>query len=345
MGSAALVLFMFLIGLELPWRRLREQATRVVAIGTAVVAAAVGSGFVLAMVLGAPVSWRVASIGARVVPPTAHALMIGGALAATALPVVAAILRDRELLLTRVGAVGVGVCAIVTPLTFLVVDAAAAVAGNGLLWAVGPRLLGLGALVAALLGVVGPLLEKLSRQAVAHGRETGGGILAVLVTGALLTGAVADAGGVGALTGGLLFGMTVPRIDGLVEAVRMRLRQPVVIVGVPVFLAVTGLQTNLRVLRPEQLGAIALLLAASAVGKWGVATVVGRVVGMPVRDAAAVGTMLACGGLMTLVVVRLGREAGILTTAMQATLVSTAVISTVVTAPLMVWATARCATS
>src|ERR671920_1540972 len=65
--------------------------------------------------------WKPAGIS-----DTTYALILGGALAVTAFPVMARILQEKRLLATEMGAVGVGAAAVVTPLMFLVLAAAAA---------------------------------------------------------------------------------------------------------------------------------------------------------------------------------------------------------------------------
>jgi Kef-type K+ transport system membrane component KefB len=336
-GIFVLVLFTFLVGLEVPQQLLRGNLRKVTAVGLAVSAASLGLGFPLAVVLHEPGLWRVTALpDGRPVPLVAHALMIGSGLAATALPVIARILQDKGLVATPIGALGIGAAAVVTPLTFLIIAAgSAAVAGQGMRVSTGLRLAGTVALVVFLLAVVRPALGWLLRRRFRHGEPLDGGLLAVLLVGALLTGMATNVIGIRAFTGGLLFGMVVPQIPGLAAAVAARLQQFLVVFGIPVFLAVSGLQTDLRSLRPEHLGAVALFLAAIVVAKFGVAALVGLCTGLPARQAAAMGALLACGGLVTLVVALAARQIGLITPAMQAVFVIGAIVSTLATGPLL----------
>ena len=156
-----------------------------------------------------------------------------------------------------------------------------------------------------------------------------------LLAGALLTALVADRLGIQALTGGLLFGLAVPPTPELARAVTSRLQQLIVVLGVPVFLAVSGVQTDLRVIRPEHLGAIALFLGAIAIGKLAVGAGVGRAVGLGAQDADAVGGLLSCGGLITLAVASAAQQLGLITQSMQVVFVATAIITTMATGPLL----------
>jgi Kef-type K+ transport system membrane component KefB len=337
LGTLALVLYTFLIGLQVPQHRLRGNVGRVGLVGTAAVAASVGLGFVLATVLDAPGLWRVSALpDGRAVSLTAHALLIASGLAATALPVVARILQEKGLLTTPVGTLGIGATAVITPLTFLVLEASVASLGpDGALVSTAVRLALTGALVAVLVLAVRPLLARLLARRFRPDEPLDGTLFAVLLAGAFLTALAADRIGIQALTGGLLFGFAVPQVPGLADAVVARLQQIVVMFGIPVFLAVSGLQTDLRVVRPVHLGAIALFVLAIAVAKWGVGTLVGRVAGLPAAASGALGVMAACGGLVTLVVALAAQQLGLITPSMQVVFVTSAIITTLATGPLL----------
>jgi Kef-type K+ transport system membrane component KefB len=292
---------------------------------------------VLATVLDAPGLWRVSALpDGRAVSLTAHALLIASGLAATALPVVARILQEKGLLTTPVGTLGIGATAVITPLTFLVLEASVASLGpDGALVSTAVRLALTGALIAVLVLAVRPLLARLLARRFRPDEPLDGTLFAVLLAGAFLTALAADRIGIQALTGGLLFGFAVPQVPGLADAVVARLQQIVVMFGIPVFLAVSGLQTDLRVVRPVHLGAIALFVLAIAVAKWGVGTLVGRVAGLPAAASGALGVMAACGGLVTLVVALAAQQLGLITPSMQVVFVTSAIITTVATGPLL----------
>lgn len=175
-GVLALVLFTFLIGLEVPQHLLRGSGGRVTTIGVAAVLASIGLGFVLADMLDAPGLWRVAALpDGTAVPHTAHALLLGSGVTATALPVVARLLQDKNLLATPVGALGVGASAVVTPLTFLVIAAGSAVvAGAGATTETGVRLALTVVLVAVLLLVVRSALDRFLALDAARRQAPGG---------------------------------------------------------------------------------------------------------------------------------------------------------------------------
>lgn len=331
-GGLAVVVFAFLVGLQVRLATLRGRVGGVVTVGLVVVAAAVAAGFALAAVLDAPGLWRAAGPGGGPVPAGAHALLLGAGVTATALPVVARILQERNQLDTPLGALGIGVSVIVTPATFVVL-AAASHAGDG----AGDLALGVAVRLGLLLGL-GAVLAWVLRPALRRwvARDPHPDLLLVaLVVGALLAALATDLIGVQGLTGALLFGLAVPASPAVATAVTARLEPVVIVLGLPVLLAVSGLRTDLRPAGPETLAAVGLVLLAVVLAKGGVATVVGRAVGLSRGDAAAVGVLLTCGGLITLVVALAGRQAGLVTPATYAVLAVTAILTTAATGPLL----------
>lgn len=334
-GTIAMVLFMFLIGLEIPRQMLRARARSSVMIGTAVLVASIGMGVALAMMLDTPGLWRVEELpDGRPAPLIAHALLLSSGLSATALPIIARVLQDRGQINTPVGVVSIGATAWLIPTTFLMVDAGAMPqTGYGPIGSIGIRLAMAAALVAALRFCARPLLARaLARH---RGPGLADGMFVMLLCGVMLTALAADRIGIQALAGGLLFGLTVPPVPGLAQAITARLRQSVVVLGLPVFLAASGLQTDLRLVRLEHLGAITLVLCAIAICKWGVGTAAGRAAGLSTRDAKAVGGLLSCGGLITLSVASTASQLGLITPSMKIVFVVAAILTTMTTGPLL----------
>ncbi len=141
--------------------------------------------------------------------------------------------------------------------------------------------------------------------------------------------------GIHALAGGFMFGACIPYIDGLERAVLERLRHVTVVFGIPVFLAVIGLQTDFRVLDVGLLGGLGAFLAAMVIGKWGVGSLAGRAVGLSWREGSTVGALLNDRGLMILAVALIGLQSGVLAPMMVVAFVTGALLTTMTTAPLV----------
>jgi len=318
-GLLTLVFFMFLVGLEVQQRLLKGRERQILIVSLAVIVVPVGLGFLIGGILDEPGKWKAEITPAGVsVSATTHALFIGAGLAVTAFPVMARILQEKRMLATPMGAIGVGAAALVTPLMFLVVAGAAASAkGEGVPSTIGIKLLLAVGLAAFLFVVVRPLLAAILKRRFDPDKPLDGDLLALLLIGALLTAFAADRIGIHSLNGGFLFGACVPQIAGLGRAVIDRMLQFVVVFMIPVFLAVSGLQTDLTLLEGNMIAGIALFLVAMVVGKWLVGALAGRAVGLAWNEASAIGVLMNCRGLMILVVALIGQQAGVITPPMQ----------------------------
>lgn len=337
LGLLALVFFMFLVGLEVQQRFLKGREKQILLVALAVLLVPIGLGFLVAGFLDEPGKWKVVTTdtGASV-SATTHALFLGAGLAVTAFPVMARILQEKRQIDTPMGAIGVGAAAVVTPLMFIAVAGAAASAkGEGVPDAIGVKLALAAGLVVVLFGLVRPAMALLIRHRFQEGKPLDGELLAIMLIGALLSGLAADRIGIHSLNGAFLFGAAVPQVPGLAKAVIDRVQQFVVVFMIPVFLAVSGLQTDLTTLGTEHIAGILVFLLAMVVGKWFVGAGAGLAVGLNFKEANAIGVLMNCRGLMILVVALVGKQAGVITDPMQGVFVIGAIVTTLMTGPLV----------
>ncbi len=329
LGQVALVFYMFLVGLELDKRLLRGRGMQMLVVALAATLVPVALGFAVGGILDSA-TWRPAGVSA-----TTFALFMGAALSVTAFPVMARILQEKGLLGSQLGAVGVGAAAIVTVLMFLVIAAASASAkGAAPVGSVGVRFLLIGGLIVGLFVVLRPLM-RLAVRFFDEKKPLHGNLLALLLVGALATGLATDRIlGVG-LVGGFLFGLAVPEREGLAQAVIQRLENVVIVFLLPVFLAVSGLRTDLTLVNGTILAGAALFLGLMIASKIGAGYVAGRAVGLSNRDAQVIGALLNCRGLLILVVGLIGLQLGVITPAMQVVFVIGAIVTTMMTGPLI----------
>ena len=330
-GTLTLVFFMFLVGLEVQQRFLKGRGLQIATVALAVVAVPVALGFVVAGMLDGS-EWKPEGLS-----QTTHSLVIGAALAVTAFPVMARILQEKRMIATKMGAIGVGSAAVVTPLMFLVLAAAAASAedASGAVNTVGAKVLWAIGFVLLLFFVVRPFLSRVVLRNFDADKPLSGDVLAILLFGALAAGLAADRIGIHALNGGFLFGACVPQLPGLAKAVLDRMADFVIVFMIPIFLAVAGLQTDFTVLTWDLVPGILLFLAAMIVGKWVVGTAAGMGVGLGWREANTIGVLMNCRGLMILVVAIVAGSFGGITPEMRVVFALGAIITTLMTGPLV----------
>lgn len=329
LGQIALVLYMFLVGLELNDAVLRGRYRQVVAIAVISAAASVAAGLSFGMLLDDSL-WKPAGVSS-----VAFSIFLGASLTATAFPVTARILQERGLLNSRLGTIGVGASAAITVLTFLVIAAAVAAAeGAPVAKEVSLKALLVAALAAFTFLVVRPLLERVL-QGRPSDKPPGSGVVALLLVGALASGLAMDRILGAGLLGGFLFGAAVPAGRELARGLISRLEGAVIIFLIPVFLAVSGLRTDLTLITGGLVDWIWIFLVAMLAGYLVLGYVAGRAAGLAGEEAAGLGTLLNCRGLLILVVGLIGLDAGLITPAMHGVFALVAVTTTLMTGPLL----------
>jgi Kef-type K+ transport system membrane component KefB len=327
-SQVGLLVFMFLVGLELNPRLLRGRGA------TAVVTS--HASIVVPFVLGAFLSlWLYPRLSDSSVGFTGFALFMGAAMSVTAFPVLARILAERGLTHTRVGTVTLA-CAAVADVTawciLAVVVATVSARGNGL----PPWVTIAGAVVYAALMVLvmrralAPLEARFERD----GRVTQDVLGAILLV-ALASAWATEALGVHALFGAFLAGAVMPKGKAFTHALNGKLEDVTVVLLLPLFFAFTGLRTRIGLVEGEMWGWCALVVLVAVAGKLGGSAIAARLTGMGWREAGAIGALMNTRGLMELIVLNVGYDLGILSPALSTMMVVMALATTCMTGPLL----------
>lgn len=324
LGNLALLVFLFLIGLELDLHSLRvsRRAVASVATGSMVLPLALGTVLALAMYPA------FAPPGVQRLP---FVLFIATALSITAFPVLARILTDKGLATTRLGTFALACAAVDDALAWclLIAVTSLATAGSPLDALVALALTTM--LTAAL--VAG---RRLVKRALDRAARTSDELVTVLlVAGLLLAAWATDRIGVHPAIGAFLIGATLPRGVPAVERSAARLQAVVVPVLLPLFFVDIGLRTDLAALPGGQWGWAALVLAVAVTGKWLGAAGAARLAGCDWRWSALMGTLMNCRGITEIVVLGIGLELGVISTNLFTIMVLMAIVSTAATAPLL----------
>ena len=178
---------------------------------------------------------------------------------------------------------------------------------------------------------------KLNERFKASGQLTPDVLAAVL--GLLLAAAWCTSQiGIHSIFGAFVLGAVFPRdgAEAFTHAVLERIESVAVLLLLPLFFIVTGLDARVgQVSIGSFLGVLAAVVAVACIGKFVGATVAGRIQGMSWRRSAAIGTLMNTRGLTELVLLSIGREKGVLDDTLFTALVLMAVITTVMTSPLL----------
>jgi Kef-type K+ transport system membrane component KefB len=317
LAQVGLILFMFLVGVELDLGQLRGQPHRAVAISHASI--------IIPLVLGGLLGWSLHPQFGEEVDRLGFALFMGAAMAITAFPVLARILQERGLTGTRLGVLVI-TCAAVDDVTAWCVLAVvvAVVTANGWFAAAGVLVL-VGLFVAAAIVVVRPVLARLPSVPLWLA-------VALAFAAAYLTERI----GVHAIFGAFLTGAILPAGSAVRLEARDKLGSVAGLVLLPFFFTVVGLSTRIDLLDRPALWALALLVTATAVaGKWGGCVLAARLVGESWRDASTIGILMNTRGLTELVILRVGLELGVINTTVFTVMVLMALATTFMATPLL----------
>ena len=330
LAQIGVILFLFLIGLELDPKLLRKRGHAAVVISHMSIVVPLLSGAALTIYLYP----RVFN-DSPTMHFTAAALFIGAAMSVTAFPVLARILTERRMLRSKVGALAI-TCAAIDDVTawcmlaFVLAIARAEGLASGVVTAL---------LVAVyVLFMIFAMRPALRRLEIIHEKSSSHshGVLAIVLLLVLLSAAVTEFIGIHALFGAFLVGAIMPKESGFVHAVTHKLEDFTITFLLPIFFAYAGLRTQIGLLDNWYLwGLTGLVVLTACAGKFGGSLVAGLSVGLNWRESAAIGILMNTRGLMELVILTLGLQMGVITDAVFAMMVIMALVTTAMTTPVL----------
>lgn len=329
LATLGVVLFMFVVGAEVRAPRgLKSQVT-----AAALVA---GISMVLPLGLGIAIApWLHPTLAPPGVGFWPFALFVGVALSITAFPVLARILKDRGLTRSRIGQLSLSAAGMLDAAAWILLALvmALASAGGGLPAFVRISL-GLAALAALVLFGVRPLLARLLARHAPDGRLTQM-MLAALLLGTFGFAMLTEWLHLHAVFGAFLFGLCLPRDDRLLKSLEDRIEPLAIVLLMPIFFALAGLGTTATAFGNAGLGAMALILVVATVGKIVGAAAGARLGGYDWRESLSTGALMNSRGLMELIVIKIGLDAGLIGAEMFTILLVMALVTTAATGPLL----------
>ena len=326
-GQIGLVAFMFHAGHEF-----RSHARRSL-VGTAVAVSA--AGVLIPLTLGIGLAYAAhgrVDLFVETVPLWVSAAFIGVALAITAFPMLARIITERGLAGSRHGSLALasgasddavawimlaGVLSVATGRSHLVMIAA----GGAIMFA------------ALVIGVVRPVL------AWGMGRVNWTDEVLLMLTVTALFGAAwfTDQIGLYAVFGAFAIGMAMPRSDRAERVVHTVSHAPRLIL-LPMFFTYSGLNTRFDLFTSPRVILFGVAAVAVAVlGKFGGCWAMARLCGEPPAVALRVGALMNARGLMQLIALNIGLQAGIVSRELFTALVLVALVTTLMTTPVLNW--------
>ncbi|MCU1283325.1 MAG: Sodium/hydrogen exchanger, partial [bacterium] len=327
LSQVGVILYMFLVGVELDPTLLRKRGHATLAISHASI--------VTPFLLGAALALYVyPTLATRDVPFTVFSLFMGVSMSVTAFPVLARILTDRRMHKSRMGVIAL-TCAAIDDVTAwcllaFVVSVAQARAAGALVTFVSAV-----GYIAVVVLVARPGMVRLSRLYGLKGRLTQG-VMALVFVALLLSALATDAIGIHAVFGAFALGAVIPHDSGLARELTDRLEDLVVVLLLPAFFAFTGLRTQIGLVTTgDQWLLCGLIILVASIGKFGGSLVAARLTGLGWRDSSALGVLMNTRGLMELIVLNIGLELRVLSPTLFAMLVLMALVTTFMTTPIL----------
>jgi len=328
LSQIGVVLFMFIVGMEVDLEHLREKASSAIMVSHASI--------VVPFLLGAALSLTLFSTLATANSTfTPFALFMGIAMSITAFPVLARIIKDRQLTNSPLATTALACAAVDDVSAWCILAVVMAIAkATGLAGAL--VTIGLTAVfILVMLLLVKPQLERIVGNRIADARYSRR-LLASALAFALASAWVTETLGIHALFGGFLAGLVMPSDRGVQRFFEEKIEVFSSTFLLPLFFVFTGLRTKVTLLNDRWSLMVCLaIIAVAIVGKLGASMLMARWTRMSWRDSFAIGALMNTRGLVELVVLNIGYDLGILSDRIFVMMVIMALTTTFMTAPLL----------
>lgn len=328
LSQVGLILFMFVIGMELDLKVLKNKANDAVVISHASI--------VIPFALGLGLSYYIYH---EFAPPKvaflSFGLFMGIAMSITAFPVLARIVQERGLHKTRLGTIVI-TCAAADDITAWCLLAAviAIVKAGSFVSAV--YLIGASALyVVFMLLLVKPFLKRVG-DLYAKRDTLSKPVVAIFFLTLLCSAYMTEVIGIHALFGAFLTGAIMPDISRFRALFIEKVEDVAVIILLPLFFVFTGLRTEIGLINDPYLWKITgMIIAVAVAGKFLGSALAARFVGQNWRESLTIGALMNTRGLMELVVLNIGYELGVLSPQVFTMMVIMALVTTFMTGPAL----------
>jgi Kef-type K+ transport system membrane component KefB len=330
-SQIGLILLMFQIGMEFEFGHLKAKRNRSGVLMISAVSVAVP--FALGLLIGE----ASAPILAPTTDPLTYSLFFGVALAITAVPILGRILREFGLAQTEIGVVAISAAAINDVVGWIMLAGVSAYATARfstlhMVLQVG----GIFVFMIILWTILRPLADFLVKRFPVRSQQLPANLMAVVICLVFALAISTFELGLFAIFGGFAAGLLFHRHEAFVDAWRRQAGQFVLVFFLPIFFTFTGLRTNVLGLSAAMdLQWLALVLAAAILGKIIPVYVAARMSGFSHDQSSILGSLMNTRALMELIVLNIGYDLGFVPQNAFTMLVIMAVVTTVMTGPLL----------
>ena len=328
LSQIGLILFMFIIGMELDLKVLQNRAKEAIVISHASIVIP----FALGIGLAYFVYYRFAPVGVAFLP---FALFMGIAMSITAFPVLARIVQERGIHKTKLGAIVI-TCAAADDITaWCLLAAVIAIVKAGTfvssLYVIGLAIF----YVIVMLFVVKPFLKKIGEL---YGTKDNLSkpVVAIFFLILIISSYTTEIIGIHALFGAFMTGVIMPDITKFRNLFIEKVEDVSVILLLPLFFVYTGLRTEIGLINDPYLWKVTgFIILVAVIGKFLGSALAAKFVGQSWRDSFTIGALMNTRGLMELVVLNIGLDLKVLTPEVFTMMVIMALVTTFMTGPTL----------
>jgi Kef-type K+ transport system membrane component KefB len=328
LSQIGLILFMFVIGMELDLKVLKNKAHDAVVISHASIIIP----FALGMGLAYFIYRSFAPMGVQF---TSFALFLSIAMSITAFPVLARIVQERGLHKTRLGTVVI-TCAAADDITAWCLLAAVIAIVKAGSFVSALYIIALAAVyVVLMIKVVRPFLTRIGN--LYHTKESlSKPIVAIFFLTLIISSYATEVIGIHALFGAFMAGAIMPENIKFRNIFIEKVEDVALVLLLPLFFVFTGLRTEIGLLNDPYLWKVTgLIVLVAVVGKFVGSAIAAKFVGQNWKDSLTIGALMNTRGLMELVVLNIGYDLGVLTPEIFAMMVIMALATTFMTGPAL----------
>jgi Kef-type K+ transport system membrane component KefB len=328
LSQIGLILFMFVVGMELDLKTLKSKANDAIVISHASI--------VFPFALGVGLSFFLyTSFAPESINFLSFALFMGIAMSITAFPVLARIVQERGLTKTRLGSIVI-TCAAADDITAWCILAAviAIVKAGSVLSAIYIILIAI-VYVLFMLRIVAPFLKRIGDK-YSSKESLSKPVVAIFFITLILSSYATEVIGIHALFGAFMAGVIMPANLNFRTIFIEKVEDVALVLLLPLFFVFTGLRTKIGLLDEWYLwGITAIVIAIAVTGKFVGSALAARFMGQSWRESLIIGALMNTRGLMELIVLNIGLDLGVLSEEIFAMLVIMALITTFMTGPFL----------
>lgn len=328
LSQIGLILFMYIVGMELDLSVLRKKAHDAVVISHASI--------IIPFALGIGLSYFIyKEFAPEGIQFTSFALFIAIAMSITAFPVLARIVQERNLQKTKLGTVVI-TCAAADDITaWCILAAVIAIVKAGSFESSLYVILMAIAYVFFMIKIVRPFLKRIGD--LQAGKSTiNKPMVAIFFLTLILSAYATEVIGIHALFGAFMAGAIMPENAKFRTLFIDKVEDVALVLLLPLFFVFTGLRTQIGLLNDGHLWITAgFIILTAVIGKFAGSALTAKFLGINWKESLTIGALMNTRGLMELIVLNIGYDLGVLSPQIFAMMVIMALFTTFMTGPAL----------